>query len=110
MSTHAQVTANQQNAARSTGPRTPEGKAVSARNATRHGLTSGFRILPSEDPEAYHQLLADYQDYPEYRAILRNEADPALPVTSEFRPVEPPVSYSPKCYDAEDVRSGSRCA
>ena len=54
--------------------------------------------------------LPNEANYDEYRAVLRNEANPSLPLTSEFRPVEPPVSNSPKCYDAEDVRSGSRCA
>ncbi|MCX6622378.1 MAG: CopG family antitoxin [Acidobacteria bacterium] len=60
MSTTAQLLANQQNAARSTGPRTPEGKAASAANSTSHGLTGSFRLLPGEDIEEFRKLLAAY--------------------------------------------------
>ncbi len=38
-----------------TGPRTPEGKAKSAQNATRHGLQAQ-QLLPNENPEAFAQL------------------------------------------------------
>lgn len=39
MATAKQVAANRANAARSTGPRTPTGRAKSSRNAFRHGLS-----------------------------------------------------------------------
>lgn len=60
MSTAAQITANRRNATRSTGPRTPQGKAASAANSTRHGLTGEFRLLPGEDPAEFQELLDDY--------------------------------------------------
>jgi hypothetical protein len=56
MTTERQIEANRRNAQKSTGPRTPEGKAQSARNATRHGLLSACPVLPQEDAEAYEQL------------------------------------------------------
>ena len=62
MSTTAQINANQMNATRSTGPRTPEGKKASSANATRHGLTGKFALLPGEDPEEYAKLLLTYQN------------------------------------------------
>jgi hypothetical protein len=43
----------------SPGPRTPEGKAVSSRNAIRHGLTSISPVLPSEDQAEYDLFQAD---------------------------------------------------
>jgi hypothetical protein len=49
---------NRQNAQSSTGPRTPEGKLASSRNATTRGLASGQIIVPGEDLAAYETLLA----------------------------------------------------
>ena len=40
----------------STGPKTPEGKAISSRNATTHGLTSKRLFLPGENEEEFAEL------------------------------------------------------
>src|ERR1039458_4469977 len=57
--TEAQTNANRRNAAKSTGPRTTEGKAASSRNALKHGLCADQHPLPGEDPEGFRLLLDD---------------------------------------------------
>ena len=59
MATSAQFLANRNNAALSTGPRTPDGKAASSRNATKHGLSSAFKVLAHEDQQEFDGLLED---------------------------------------------------
>jgi hypothetical protein len=56
--TRRQIAANRANAARSTGPRTVEGKEVVARNAIKHGLTSRSVLLPGDDEKAYKIFVA----------------------------------------------------
>jgi hypothetical protein len=62
MTTSAQVAANQANAQRSTGPKTPEGKAVSARNNFRHGCSGAFTVLPWESQDEFDMLLGSLRD------------------------------------------------
>ena len=62
MSTRAQISANQQNAQHSCGPKTEEGKAHSCLNNSRHGLSGDFRILPWEDREQFVALLQDLKE------------------------------------------------
>ncbi len=50
MASAAQVRANRLNAQKSTGPRTPEGKAVVAQNAVKHGLLAQQVVIRGEDP------------------------------------------------------------
>jgi hypothetical protein len=59
MSTTRQIAANQQNSQKSTGPKSPEGKAKSCLNHLSHGLTSSATIVPGEDPEEFKSLLID---------------------------------------------------
>jgi hypothetical protein len=48
MATQKQIEANRLNAQRSTGPRTPEGRAKSSQNALRYGLTAAQIIVRGE--------------------------------------------------------------
>jgi hypothetical protein len=56
MATPNQIQANRQNALRSTGPRTPAGKIIASRNATRHGFFSTSVLLPHEDRGEFLRL------------------------------------------------------
>ena len=64
MSTLRQIEANRRNAAKSTGPRSVEGKAVSRMNALQSGIHAESVIITDEDPEALTQLTETfYRDH-----------------------------------------------
>ena len=56
--TRAQIKANRNTAKKSTGPRTEEGKAGSAKNALKHGLLARDTVLPGEDPADFDRQLS----------------------------------------------------
>ena len=60
MATAKQTDANRRNAGRSTGPRTPRGKAASSLNALRHGLRARSALLPGEDRRAFRNLYRSF--------------------------------------------------
>ncbi len=67
MATDAQISANQRNAALSTGPSSPDGLRASSANATRHGLSGkSYRVAPARAEEAARR-----------RALLVAEIRPA---------------------------------
>ncbi len=59
---HARTNANRANAAKSTGPVTPAGKAAIAQNALKHGLAAKRVVLPDESRADYKFLLHGYLD------------------------------------------------
>jgi hypothetical protein len=76
MATISQITANQINSQSSTGPRTEEGKQISARNNFRHGLASNQILIPGEDPAEFEAMregfLADQKPTNMIEAALVN--------------------------------------
>lgn len=48
MATEAQILANRRNAQKSTGPRTPQGKAAVSQNAVKHGLLARQDVINLE--------------------------------------------------------------
>src|SRR6202011_1327388 len=60
----ARLAANRANALRSTGPRTPEGKSASSRNALKHGAhaTDATLLAAPDSPAARLELLGDAID------------------------------------------------
>jgi hypothetical protein len=71
MATEKQIQANRRNALRSTGPKTPEGKAAVRLNALRHGMRARSILLPGENPEERDRLCADLEN--EWRPQNRTE-------------------------------------
>src|SRR5829696_7446871 len=73
MASRKQIQANRQNALKSTGPKTPEGKDTARLNATKHGLLSQ-EVLPGEDEEARKELAerlrAELQPVGEMESLL----------------------------------------
>ena len=61
MASQAQIEANRKNAQRSTGPRTPAGKAKVALNALAHGLTAAKVVAGQEDGPLFEALRAQLQ-------------------------------------------------
>jgi len=56
MTSEKKAQANRQNALKSTGPKTPEGKDAVRLNAMKHGLLCQEVLLPGEDEEALREL------------------------------------------------------
>ena len=59
MATNAQILANQENAKKSTGPKTEEGKQRSSMNAMTHGIFSKIPLLPNENEDQFKSLEED---------------------------------------------------
>ncbi len=72
MSTEAQIIANRRNAQKSTGPRTPQGKAAVSQNAVKHGLSTDRTVIKSESQEAFDL----------HRTQLLDELAPQTPIES----------------------------
>jgi len=72
MASELQILANRRNAQKSTGPRTPQGKAAVSQNAVKHGLLARYDVISSESQA----------DFDLYRQQLLDELDPVSPMES----------------------------
>jgi len=72
MSTEPQILANRLNAQKSTGPQTPQGKAVVSQNALKHGLSARHDVITTESQA----------DFDLHRDALLAELDPLSPMES----------------------------
>ena len=83
MATPAQINANRNNAKKSTGPKTPEGRAAARLNGLKHGLASDILVLEGESESDFENLLdsleaehgwsknvIDLLDEPRFRRVL----------------------------------------
>jgi hypothetical protein len=61
MSTDKQIVANRLNAQKSTGPKTPEGRAAVRLNGVKHGLYAETLVLPGERESDFTALLESYE-------------------------------------------------
>lgn len=57
------VTANRTNARRSTGPKTPQGKAIVTQNPLKHGVFSKQVVLGNESQEEFNALQQEFYNY-----------------------------------------------
>ena len=62
MTTESQRKANRQNAKKSTGPRTEQGKARSSQNGLKHGLLARDAVMAGEDPAEYDRQLQQLEE------------------------------------------------
>jgi hypothetical protein len=74
MASDKQIIANQNNARRSTGPRTESGKRRSRRNAIRHGLTA----------ETVIDILEDPADYRAFERAIKSDYSPQTAIESQL--------------------------
>jgi hypothetical protein len=61
MATDKQIAANRLNAQKSTGPKTPEGRAAVRLNGVKHGLYAETLVLPGESESDFTALLESYE-------------------------------------------------
>ena len=74
----ARIRANRENARRSTGPRTPEGKRRSGLNALKHGCCADTSHLPSECGATFALFVRDIEEELRPRTIMQRALFPRI--------------------------------
>jgi hypothetical protein len=92
MASQKQLAANRRNAQKSTGPRSPQGKARSSMNALKTGIDAGTHIIQHESPARLEALADEYYDRfhpttPEQRMLVDTLVDSEW-LLRRFRRVE----------------------
>lgn len=84
MATKKQIEANRRNAQKSTGPKTPEGKAIARMNAMKHGLLAERLVTPEDvSNEDYSDFFQMYYDlFTQYAPEGRMEEELVERITS----------------------------
>jgi len=80
MTTEKQKQSNRENAKKSTGPKTDEGKQRSSQNALTHGVYAIESVIPGEDPADFDKLCTEFglrydPEGPYERSLVRQMAD-----------------------------------
>jgi hypothetical protein len=88
MASEHQINANRQNAQRSGGPSSVEGKDRASRNAMKHGLTARKWLLVDEDPELLEILFEEAYAYFKPVSIEYELVDEAIEVMWRLRRVK----------------------
>src|SRR5690348_17314066 len=100
MASEAQIKANQANAQYSTGPKTPEGKAISSRNNVRVGLTGdSFNVLAWEKQEEFDELLEDLRS--EHKPATRTESLLVEKMAQSYWLSQRAAFLQKMCFDSE---------
>ena len=73
MSTFKQISANKENARKSTGPRTAAGKTRASMNALTHGLTAEKVVIEGEVPEDFEAFRQDVYQHLEPVGFLEKQ-------------------------------------
>jgi len=110
MTSPKKVQANRQNALKSTGPKTQQGKDIARLNATKHGLLSREALIPGEDEAALEELSerlrAELQPIGELESLLVEDIVTARWRLRRFRRVEAGV-FAPELRDIYTQRIAS---
>jgi hypothetical protein len=112
LSPEARAAINRQNALKSTGPRTPEGKAVVRWNALKHGLRSDAAALPNEDPAVAEARNRSWNEFYDPRSPEEQHlANECVRVTllSDRAAAYNHANVSQQVFDADLAWENARC-
>ena len=96
MASQLQIDANRQNAQKSSGPKTPAGKAAVSQNAMTHGLTAQLACINGEDMD----------EFDETRQSFENELKPIGPLQTLLLQQIVMAAYHRALHELQRLQSG----